>query len=708
MKTILILAVIIECILLILLTVFKKWTKKAFVAVSAFTALCCVCVGVFGICGQVLEGAVDQREYLYMAARLIEEEYAGETLEVLSVVSDETCGRYDGRPVRALSYNLNEAYRAAEEYIRAGDVGELEELVLEASMKEEAVGPEERRRITSAALEAVAATESEARRWEAEMKVRFMGFHLSEEEKEEAASVPALVKTAIMENRYEDAYNQLISSPDSGSVKNAVIISGMYVKNYNRRTMSDTDIEYAQLWNEAARLQADLNMASLTLRKTDELDEEAYENAGREYQMVKAEYDLALSAISQESVKRAINYLVSVGSDDPEFEVGYQLQLARLYFMSNQLDEARECVYNVFTSENLNDSRWLGRDAATFRDAFIRYISHSTDDEYSVLFDKLMASLYQSVFDDDNFDAFKEFVMSYLREIFGGLIIRRVDTSDFPRIVAEISTTRSGLEVSKKTVLLTDTNQNIRDFSVDVVEVNDLSLSLVLDRSGSMEGNKLIESKNAIRNCVAQMEDSVSMSFVIFDNTASLECGLTDSKYLVMNIVEGVWTTGGTNISSGLTTAIDSLRASAGTKVIILLSDGMDFDDSKNLIDGVLSDAAANDITIYTVGLQGCDEDYLQKIANQTGGQFIMVTNSAELDRTYRDIQNAMMNNYRLTYTVDGEESSRSVAVREKRSCAEARLNYSLTDKDNSDYYYEGGLQRADYYKQVGGTELGR
>lgn len=70
----------------------------------------------------------------------------------------------------------------------------------------------------------------------------------------------------------------------------------------------------------------------------------------------------------------------------------------------------------------------------------------------------------------------------------------------------------------------------------------------------------------------------------------------------------------------------------------------MDSDESIELIDGVLTDAVANDITVYTIGLQGCDEEYLQMIANRTGGQFIMVTNVSELERTYQDIQNAMMN----------------------------------------------------------------
>lgn len=703
MKILLIVAVIIECVALVGLTIFKKWTKKAFIGISVLTAVCCIAVGAVGVSGQILSDDIDQRAHLYMASRLIEEDYVGETLEVLSVVSDEACEMYDCRTIRALSYNLNQAYKTAEEYLLSFEGGELEEIILTASNEEVPVEDDPRQRIVTAALDSIAATETERRQWEAEMKVRYMGFHLSDEEIQEVTSLQATVKAAIMENRYEDAYNQIVDSAGNNDVKNAIIISNMYVKNYDRRSMIETDAEYATLWSEAAQLQADLNIASLSLPDDGSESSEEYQT----YQLVRAEYDLALTALNQESIKRAINYLNSIESTE-QYELGKNLQLARLYFMSNQIDEAKKCIHEIFTSKTLDDTQWLGRDASTFRDAFISYISDSTNDEYSVLFDTLMSSLYQSIFNDDDYSSFKEFVVSYLRDIFGGLIIRKVDTDEFPKVVAEISSTNTEIEVNRNTLLLTDTGNSISDFSVDAIDVNDLSLSLVLDRSGSMEGSKLVDSKNAIRNCILQMEDSVQLNFVTFESSARLECALTDSKYLVMNLVDGVQTTGGTHISSGLSTAIDSLRGTFGTRVIILLSDGVDSDESIELIDGVLTDAVANDITVYTIGLQGCDEEYLQMIANRTGGQFIMVTNVSELERTYQDIQNAMMNNYQITYTVSDTSESRSITINEKSSFVEARRDYSTATEDVYSSIYEGGLQEASYYKQVGGTDLGR
>ena len=710
MKIFLILFVIVECLILTLLTILKKWTKKAFIVVSAFTVISCLGLGVTSCQLQVSDEFVDQRGQLYIATRLIEENYFGESLEVLSDVSDETCFEMNSRTIRALSYNLNAAYQTAEIYLNSGHdnvLGKQDQLILDASIENREVGSDERDSIISSTLELIDASESEIRQWEAEMKVRFMGFHLSDDEKEDLSSDIALLRLAISEKRFEDAYNALANDRRK-NVRDAIILSNMYVRNYDHRVMSDTDNEYAQLWNEAVKLQSELNIAALSLPK--EEDDDSKENEEKDnYQLLEARYSLTLIELDQESIKRAINYLNSIDTENSEYQFGYQLQLARLYFMSNQYDKSKEFIYKVFTSDSLNDSMWLGKEIEVFKDAYINYISDSTSNEYSILFDKLMMSVYQSVFDDENFALFKEFVMTYLREVFGGIVIRRVNVSGYPQISAEISISRSDINIDNNSILLTDTSEKIQNFSVEMTEVNDLSLSIVLDISGSMQGNRIVDSKNAIRDCISQLGDNTFVSFVTFSNSANLECALTDSKYLVMNLVDVTDSDGGgTYISSGLSTAIDSLRGSSGSRVIILLSDGVDFDESKALIEGVLKEAVTNNIAIYTIGLQGCEEEYLQMIAAKTGGQFIMVTNVAELGRVYQEIQNAMINNYLITYFAGDERNLRSIRIEDASSYAEARKEYLLSGGENDSHTYENGLQEAGYYKQIGGTDLGR
>ena len=255
MKIFLISFVIIECLILVLLTMLKKWTKKAFIIVSAFTVLSCLGLGIASYQSQTTSEFVDQRGQLYIATRLIEEDYFGESLEALSDVSDDTCLDLNSRIIRALSYNLNEAYQTAETYLNSGNnivLGEQEQLILDASIENREVDSNERNNITASTLSLINATESEMRQWEAEMKVRFMGFNLSDKEKEDLSSDIALLRLAVSEKRFEDAYNTLANDTEIG-VRDAVILSNMYVRNYNHRVMSDTDNEYAQLWNTAVK-----------------------------------------------------------------------------------------------------------------------------------------------------------------------------------------------------------------------------------------------------------------------------------------------------------------------------------------------------------------------------------------------------------------------------------------------------------------------
>lgn len=85
-----------------------------------------------------------------------------------------------------------------------------------------------------------------------------------------------------------------------------------------------------------------------------------------------------------------------------------------------------------------------------------------------------------------------------------------------------------------------------------------------------------------------------------------------------------------------------------------------------------------------------------------------MVTNVAELGRVYQEIQNAMINNYLITYFAGDERNLRSIRIEDASSYAEARKEYLLSGGENDSHTYEDGLQEAGYYKQIGGTDLGR
>ncbi|MCR5794759.1 MAG: VWA domain-containing protein [Solobacterium sp.] len=702
--------IIIECIVLALLAVFKKLSGKAFAAIAVVTALCCGVVGFMDRGTQKAQEQTDIRSSLYMAARLIEEDQPAEALELITDISDRDGSQYGSRSMRALAYNLNGAYIASESVLEGGDNNEMEEDLLESSSSRTRAGEELRSGILENAYSLIAATDKEIAGWETEMKVRFMGLKMTDEEKALTDNKLALAKDAMRDYRNEEAFK--IMTGNTSGIREAIIVSEMYKRGYSNLIMKDTDEEYAQLWKEAADLQAELNIAAAknTAEKTEAAEEEAEDdNAAEEYEKIDARYRIAQTALSDETIRRSINYLETFEDAGSKDAAGYELQKAMLYFSIRQQDDARKCLDKVFFGEPLSEEDWLGNDIESFKKAFIIYLSDSMDPEYSVLFDNMMKSLYQGLFEGNVSGQFKTFVMEYMKEKMSGLTIRHVDTSQFPLVTADLYATSNDIVLEQGKLTVADNGGEIKDFTLEQIEVTDLSIVFVLDKSGSMSGSNIEQSKEAIKNCISQLESDVMMGLVSFDNSAYVECALTDSATAVRSCVDGIQATGGTNISAGLNAGIELLSGRGGTKVIILLSDGRG-SDTREQVNSATAAAASQGITIYTVGLPGCDEDTLQSISKNTEGQFIMVENTAMLSSTYNDIQNAMTNSYRLTYTAADDKEYRKVAVKNTDNGNEAARYYSTAEeKAQPEKETErDDTQAADYYRQIGGSEGGR
>ncbi|MGN1164957.1 MAG: S8 family serine peptidase [Lachnospiraceae bacterium] len=100
---------------------------------------------------------------------------------------------------------------------------------------------------------------------------------------------------------------------------------------------------------------------------------------------------------------------------------------------------------------------------------------------------------------------------------------------------------------------------------------------LVLDQSGSMNGQPLEETKKAATSFSdTVLEEDTRAAVVAYDDDASLYCGLTrESSVLDMNI-STIFSNGSTNMYAGLQMADEILKQSqAKKKIIVLMSDGL-------------------------------------------------------------------------------------------------------------------------------------
>jgi len=160
-----------------------------------------------------------------------------------------------------------------------------------------------------------------------------------------------------------------------------------------------------------------------------------------------------------------------------------------------------------------------------------------------------------------------------------------------------------GHQVGVTLTLTADCPAGARLVGADVV--------LVIDRSGSMQGGKLVSAKAAARS-FAEMLDvrHHRLGLASFSDQASIDVPLTDNVPAVIDGLGRLVAGGGTDMAAALSRAADNLHAFGrpdALSVVILLSDGRNSEHASDPVP-VAEAVRAGGTQIYTVGL-GDDVD---------------------------------------------------------------------------------------------------
>lgn len=198
-----------------------------------------------------------------------------------------------------------------------------------------------------------------------------------------------------------------------------------------------------------------------------------------------------------------------------------------------------------------------------------------------------------------------------------------------------------------------------------------LNLSLVLDRSGSMEGEKLRSLKEAVRLILSQMQPQDHVSVTIFDDRVDIispSQPVTNAGHLISQ-VDDITARGGTEMSKGmqqgLTEAQKALDPSSRVSRMLLLTDGQTFGDEdqcKQL--GV--QAGQQNIPITALGLgDDWNEDLLDAIAEAGGGISDFIENPHDIEQHFqaalKSMQATVVNNAQLILRLVGGVTPRQV-----------------------------------------------
>ncbi len=219
----------------------------------------------------------------------------------------------------------------------------------------------------------------------------------------------------------------------------------------------------------------------------------------------------------------------------------------------------------------------------------------------------------------------------------------------------------------------------------EVVDNLPLLLGFALDTSSSMK-NALPEAKRAVLGFLdntARPQDRVYV--IAFSTTAEVLTPPTDDFDLARRSLNDLVSYGGTALHDAVVTSLFFARGFDGRKVLVLLSDGEDFN-SRIDFDTAMTYAQASGTVIYTVGLKIDDGKFrrqLEKLAKETGGRAFSIKKAEELESVYEQIAAELRSQVLLAYAPNppGEPGSfHEVEVKVKRSGLKARTSGGYTN----------------------------
>ncbi len=218
------------------------------------------------------------------------------------------------------------------------------------------------------------------------------------------------------------------------------------------------------------------------------------------------------------------------------------------------------------------------------------------------------------------------------------------------------------------------------DFNVPIQEFlgsgeQSVTTMLVIDRSGSMDGDKIIGARAAANTFVDQMRPERDRAgLIVFDDSVDSLQPLTNRVDALRRSINGIAVDGGTAFYDAVYQGLQGLQGENGRRIILALTDGLDNSSSRTPQE-IIQLAQNEGIAIYTVGLgqervifSELDGETLRLIATETGGEYHQTPSAAELAGLYQRIAEVVQNEYVLGYdspspNLDGTTRQVEVAI---------------------------------------------
>ena len=165
-----------------------------------------------------------------------------------------------------------------------------------------------------------------------------------------------------------------------------------------------------------------------------------------------------------------------------------------------------------------------------------------------------------------------------------------------------------------------------------------VALSVVLDHSGSMEGEKMAQAREGIVSLLGRMHDEDYLSVVIYDDTAEVLQPLARVAEIRATLparVRAVRANGGTMIPQAMAMGAQSLAAAPASHMrrVVLISDGQDGSGiTLEALTAGLASRANERVMTSSLGVgTDYDEQFMTTVADAGRGNYAFLREGAEL-----------------------------------------------------------------------------
>ena len=173
-----------------------------------------------------------------------------------------------------------------------------------------------------------------------------------------------------------------------------------------------------------------------------------------------------------------------------------------------------------------------------------------------------------------------------------------------------------------------------------------VDMVIVLDRSGSMNGRKISDARQAVSNLISRLTAKDRFALITYSDGVQLVSNLkpvnSDHRQQLATLIAGVTANGSTNLGAGLQAGIDVLLSGAeigNARKLVLISDGLA---NKGITDSTRLGAIAGlavekEFAVSTVGVgNDFNEQLMTTIADRGAGNYYYLENPMAFSEVFQ------------------------------------------------------------------------